>query len=164
MTGPLTTQEAKRQQVQQSSQHARDVETQEHHAKASASVRTHLSYPSHINAQANYSPIPSPLHITFWGTWMLIPTKAGLNLNLFGALSGAFSSKSKKTTHTNADGSSDVTEDKHDQGNISIYPILFLRFWLYMKQAWPMPLRAGKAAHTPPALQSNVVCMRRSAA
>jgi hypothetical protein len=55
MTGQLTTQEAKRQQVQQSSQHARDVETQEHHAKASASVRTHLSHPSYINAQENYS-------------------------------------------------------------------------------------------------------------
>ncbi|KAF2026595.1 hypothetical protein EK21DRAFT_115650 [Setomelanomma holmii] len=41
---------------------------------------------------------------------------AGLNLNLLGALSGAFSSKSKKTTHQNADGSSEVTEDKHDQG------------------------------------------------
>jgi hypothetical protein len=69
---------AHQQQLQQSSQHARDVETQEHHASANAS--------------------------------------AGLNLNLFGALSGAFSSKSKKTTHTNADGSSTATEDKHDQG------------------------------------------------
>jgi hypothetical protein len=42
--------------------------------------------------------------------------KAGLNLNLFGALSGAFSSKSKKTTHKNADGSSEVMEEGHDQG------------------------------------------------
>jgi hypothetical protein len=41
MTGQLTTQEAKRQQLQQSSQHAHDVETQEHHAKASASVSQH---------------------------------------------------------------------------------------------------------------------------
>jgi hypothetical protein len=41
---------------------------------------------------------------------------AGLNLNLFGALSGAFSSKSKKTTHENADGSKTSVEDKHDQG------------------------------------------------
>jgi hypothetical protein len=55
MTGQLTTQEAKRQQVQQSSQHARDVETQEHHAKASASVRTYSSHPSHIKEQENYS-------------------------------------------------------------------------------------------------------------
>jgi hypothetical protein len=41
MTGQLTSQEAKRQQLQQSSQHAHDVETQEHHAKASASVSKH---------------------------------------------------------------------------------------------------------------------------
>ncbi|KAH8636873.1 hypothetical protein IG631_08708 [Alternaria alternata] len=40
---------------------------------------------------------------------------AGLNLNIFGALSGAFSSKQKKTTHQNADGSSTTTEDKHDK-------------------------------------------------
>ncbi|OAL52530.1 hypothetical protein IQ07DRAFT_585699 [Pyrenochaeta sp. DS3sAY3a] len=40
---------------------------------------------------------------------------AGLNLNLFGALSGALSSKSKKTTHHNADGSSISVEDRHDQ-------------------------------------------------
>jgi hypothetical protein len=69
---------ASKQQVQQSSQHAHDVETQEHHASANAS--------------------------------------AGLNLNVFGALSGAFSSKSKKTTHQNADGSSEMVEDKQDQG------------------------------------------------
>ncbi|KAH7069894.1 hypothetical protein BKA63DRAFT_519769 [Paraphoma chrysanthemicola] len=41
---------------------------------------------------------------------------AGLNLNIFGALSGAFSSKSKKTTRQNADGSSEIVEDRHDQG------------------------------------------------
>ncbi|KAL1801291.1 hypothetical protein ACET3X_001633 [Alternaria dauci] len=41
---------------------------------------------------------------------------AGLNLNIFGALSGAFSSKQKKTTHQNADGSSTTTEDRHDKG------------------------------------------------
>jgi len=41
---------------------------------------------------------------------------AGLNLNLFGALSGAFSSKSKKETRQNADGSSHVAETKHDKG------------------------------------------------
>lgn len=44
-----------------------------------------------------------------------------MNLNIFGALSGAFSSKSKKTTHTNADGSSDSVEDRYEQG------IVFLR-------------------------------------
>ncbi|KAI4660788.1 uncharacterized protein J4E79_005356 [Alternaria viburni] len=44
---------------------------------------------------------------------------AGLNLNLFGALSGAFSSKQKKTTHQNADGSSTTEEDKHDKGSAS---------------------------------------------
>ncbi|KAF3042699.1 palmitoyltransferase swf1 [Didymella heteroderae] len=79
MSGELTRKEARAQQVQQqsASQGARDVETQEHHAKASAS--------------------------------------GGLNLNLFGALSGALSSKSKKTTHTNADGSSTSVEDRHDK-------------------------------------------------
>ncbi|KAF2641090.1 hypothetical protein P280DRAFT_468764 [Massarina eburnea CBS 473.64] len=40
----------------------------------------------------------------------------GLNLNLVGALSGAFSSKQKKTTHTNPDGSSDSVEDRRDKG------------------------------------------------
>lgn len=80
MPSELTKKEAHAQQVQQqsASQGARDVETQEHHAKASAS--------------------------------------GGLSLNLFGALSGALSSKSKKTTHTNADGSSTSVEDRHDKG------------------------------------------------
>ncbi|KAL1596922.1 hypothetical protein SLS59_007665 [Nothophoma quercina] len=79
MPGELTKKEAQAQQVQQQSaaQGARDVETREHHAKASAS--------------------------------------GGLNLNIFGALSGALSSKSKKTTHTNADGSSTSVEDRHDK-------------------------------------------------
>ncbi|KAF2825370.1 hypothetical protein CC86DRAFT_42547 [Ophiobolus disseminans] len=77
MSHQLSKTEASKNQVQHSSQSARDVETQEHHASANAS--------------------------------------AGLNLNLFGALSGAFSSKSKKTTHENADGSKETVEDKHDQ-------------------------------------------------
>jgi hypothetical protein len=42
--------------------------------------------------------------------------EAGLNLNLFGSLSGALTSKSKKTTHTNKDGSSHAVEDRLDQG------------------------------------------------
>ncbi|KAF2181097.1 hypothetical protein K469DRAFT_590407 [Zopfia rhizophila CBS 207.26] len=41
---------------------------------------------------------------------------AGLSLNLFGALSGVFSSKSRKTTHSNPDGSSHSVEDRHEQG------------------------------------------------
>lgn len=41
---------------------------------------------------------------------------AGLNLNLFGALSGAFSSKSRKATHSKPDGSSTSVEDKEDKG------------------------------------------------
>ena len=82
MPSELTKKEAQARQVQQqaASQGARDVETQEHHAKASAS--------------------------------------GGLNLNIFGALSGALSSKSKKTTHTNADGSSTSIEDRHDKGAV----------------------------------------------
>jgi hypothetical protein len=47
--------------------------------------------------------------------------QAGLNLNLFGALSGAFSSKQKKTTQQNADGSSTTTEDKHDKGKHFVF-------------------------------------------
>ena len=56
---------------------------------------------------------------------------AGLNLNIFGALSGAFSSKSKKTTHTNADGGSLSQEEKLDQGKILI-PISSLHSSLVM--------------------------------
>jgi hypothetical protein len=74
----LTKKEASRNQVQSTTQHAHDTETQEHHARADAS--------------------------------------AGLNLNLFGALGGAFSSKSKKTTHEKADGSRESVEENHDQG------------------------------------------------
>lgn len=39
MSRQLTTQQAKQQQLQQQKQYAQDVETQEHHAKAEASVR-----------------------------------------------------------------------------------------------------------------------------
>jgi len=55
-------------------QQARQVETEEQHASASA--------------------------------------QAGLNLNIIGALSGAFGSKSKKTTQNNSDGSSLSTEER----------------------------------------------------
>ena len=48
-----------------------------------------------------------------------VTPKAGLNLNIFGALSGAFSSKSKKTTHRNKDGSSHEVEDRYEQGAFS---------------------------------------------
>lgn len=51
-------------------------------------------------------------------------TKAGLNLNIFGALAGAFSSKSRKTTQKNKDGSEVSVEDRHDQGT---FPCSFLR-------------------------------------
>jgi hypothetical protein len=72
MTGQLTTQEAKRQQVQQSSQHARDVETQEHHAKASASVRTHLSNPLFISKQGT-------VHVSIYLIFSLISKQPALN-------------------------------------------------------------------------------------
>jgi hypothetical protein len=42
----------------------------------------------------------------------LTAPQAGLNLNLLGALSGAFGSKSKKTTSNAADGSSLSTEER----------------------------------------------------
>ncbi|KAF9729464.1 hypothetical protein PMIN01_12328 [Paraphaeosphaeria minitans] len=41
---------------------------------------------------------------------------AGLNLNLFGALSGAMSSAKRKETHTAPNGSSHTVEDTHDKG------------------------------------------------
>jgi len=44
---------------------------------------------------------------------------AGLNLNILGAVSGALSSKSKKTTHQNADGSSDTVEERAGKGSAS---------------------------------------------
>ncbi|KAL5414282.1 hypothetical protein PMIN06_009375 [Paraphaeosphaeria minitans] len=40
---------------------------------------------------------------------------AGLNLNLFGALSGAMSSAKRKETHTAPNGSSHTVEDTHDK-------------------------------------------------
>jgi hypothetical protein len=43
--------------------------------------------------------------------------QAGLNLNLFAALSGAFSGKSKKTKNTAEDGSSVETEDTRVTGH-----------------------------------------------
>ncbi|KAH8707521.1 hypothetical protein GQ44DRAFT_628572 [Phaeosphaeriaceae sp. PMI808] len=87
MSRSLSKQEARQTQVQQSSQRARDIETQEHHSSASASV-----------------------HLPFF----LLKMNPNI-LNIFGALSGAFSSKSKKTTQHNADGSKTIIEDKHDQ-------------------------------------------------
>ncbi|CBX96310.1 hypothetical protein IAQ61_001482 [Plenodomus lingam] len=46
---------------------------------------------------------------------------AGLNLNLLGALSGAFSSSSKKGTKQNADGSSETTREKVDRASASAH-------------------------------------------
>ena len=51
--------------------------------------------------------------------------QAGLNLNLFAALSGAFSSATQKTTHKNADGSSTITEQNHSKGIPSPSPLPF---------------------------------------
>lgn len=45
------------------------------------------------------------------------PTQGGLNLNIFGALSGAFSGKRKTTKNTNADGSSIEVVDEEGQGH-----------------------------------------------
>ncbi|OCK76218.1 hypothetical protein K432DRAFT_306843 [Lepidopterella palustris CBS 459.81] len=42
--------------------------------------------------------------------------QAGLSLNILGALSCALSSKSKKTTHQNCDGSTHYVEDRHEAG------------------------------------------------
>jgi len=42
--------------------------------------------------------------------------QGGLNLNIFGAISGIFSGKSKKTTDTAADGSSHSVEHRHGTG------------------------------------------------
>ena len=45
--------------------------------------------------------------------------QAGLNLNLVGAISGAFSGKGKKTTDTKADGSSHSVEDTKGHGTMA---------------------------------------------
>lgn len=42
--------------------------------------------------------------------------QAGLNLNLFGALSGALSSSKRKETHSKPDGSRHSIEESHDKG------------------------------------------------
>jgi hypothetical protein len=65
-------------QQQAVTQQQREVETQEHHAKASAS--------------------------------------AGLNLNLFGALSGALSSHSRKETHRQPSGEEKSVEERDTKG------------------------------------------------
>lgn len=39
-------------------------------------------------------------------------------MNIFGALSGVFSGKSKKTTDTTADGSSKSVEHRHGKGHV----------------------------------------------
>lgn len=44
--------------------------------------------------------------------------KAGLNLNIFAAVSGIFSGRSKKTTDTNADGSSHSVEHSKSAGKM----------------------------------------------
>jgi len=44
--------------------------------------------------------------------------QAGLNLNIFAAVSGIFSGKSKKTTDTNADGSSHSVEHSKGAGKM----------------------------------------------
>jgi hypothetical protein len=65
-------------QQQAVTQQQREVESQEHHAKASAS--------------------------------------AGLNLNLFGALSGALSSHSRKETHRQPNGEEKSVEERDTKG------------------------------------------------
>jgi hypothetical protein len=74
--------------------HSGAVDNREHSTKASASVCVH-GYPMYDFALLTYRVIP----------------KAGLNLNVFGALSGVFSGNSKKETA--ADGSSvEYRDDK----------------------------------------------------
>ncbi|KAH6629082.1 hypothetical protein C7974DRAFT_393801 [Boeremia exigua] len=83
MPSSLTTQEntAAQRTHASTSQAARATETQEHHAKASAS--------------------------------------GGLNLNLFGALSGALSSASRKTTARDAEGGEVSVEERQDAASAS---------------------------------------------
>jgi hypothetical protein len=76
---------------------------------------------------------------------MLICLQAGLNLNIFGALSGAFSSKQKKTTHQNADGSSTTTEDKHDKGTCSSR-LLSLRYPLTAQPGMANAVAGGRGS------------------
>ncbi|KAK5166902.1 uncharacterized protein LTR77_007631 [Saxophila tyrrhenica] len=74
------------------------VESKEHQQSASASVRSlHCSQPFQSFEHSAYS------------------QQAGLNLNVFGALSGAFSSKSTKETE--ADGSSKEVRQEQVSGS-----------------------------------------------
>jgi hypothetical protein len=70
---------------------------------------------------------------------LIVPFKAGLNLNIFGALSGAFSSKSKKTTHKNADGSSEVVEEGEGRGKSYAHLLLPLLLRLFNFPYYTLP-------------------------
>ncbi|KAF1976924.1 hypothetical protein BU23DRAFT_15586 [Bimuria novae-zelandiae CBS 107.79] len=97
MSRAVTKKEQQQHQAQQhkaEEQYARDVETEEHHSSASASFRFTCS----------------PVYLT-------TSEQAGLNLNLFAALSGAFTSTKRKETHTAPDGSKHSIEDTHDKAS-----------------------------------------------
>lgn len=116
-------------QVAQSSQHqsqaqgARDVETTEHKSSANASVR--FAAPPLHNLPIyppSIPPVPENRNKErICEINKMRSTQAGLNLNLFGALSGALSSTKRKETHTAPDGSSHSVEDAHDKGNLLTY-------------------------------------------
>ncbi|RAR13572.1 palmitoyltransferase swf1 [Stemphylium lycopersici] len=62
----------------------------------------------------NLAAVENVYDLGFWDN--IVEVLAGLNLNLFAALSGAFTSSTQKTTHKNGDGSSTTTEQNHSKG------------------------------------------------
>lgn len=72
--------------------------------------------PLHLHRVLSTSTSPYNFKVTsLLGNAVLIH-QAGLNLNLFGALSGALSSTKRKETHSKPDGSKHTIEDSHDKG------------------------------------------------
>jgi len=105
-------------------QRMQEVEEYETGTKASAQVnhfplfpKTFLLYSKNLpfSKSCQFQHQKSPLQILLF----LTPhPKAGLNLNLFAAVSGVFGSKSKKTTDTDPDGSSHSVEDTEGVGHV----------------------------------------------
>jgi hypothetical protein len=125
-TSSGASQEVAQQQYQQQQ---REVETQERHAKASASV-----------CLFHLPDVPPSRVLCRWGMGKLTTLflyKAGLNLNIFGALSGALSSKSRKETHTAPDGSKRAVEDRDTQGEFVCRVRSDTRLWSFLGVFFP---------------------------
>ena len=146
MTQAVTSQREtqQQQQIQQQRQAAGSKQVQERNASASASVCSAYIPPS---PQARYPLLHGLSNYTYAYIIVFILTtmifflkkKAGLNLNLFGALSGAFSSKKSKTTQNNSDGSSVTHEESHDKGRQTPFLSFFNLFFPPPSSLFPRP-------------------------